>query len=217
MADETAFPGDLFDDMHSMRVHARRARAADAAAAGLAALLSLGGAAVFLVSTQITSVACQAPGTCSAESVGFNGWAYWVIGGGVASVLVALLRHVRGVHRARATRMAGRSVMFLIVAAVAALFAGYGTTTVGGWDEPWLFPAAALAVVGALAARRRDMSAAITCAAVSLGIVAAGMRTKIAFGPVWWFEHNAGLAMSAAVAGLIASVLAWRWYRQDSV
>lgn len=208
---------DILEDMESMRAHARRARAADALVATLAAVLSLGGAAVFLGSAQISNAACQAGGMCTLETVGFAGWSYWVIGGAIASAAVVLVRHLRGVRRARPTRLAARSVTLLVAAAIAALFAGYGTSSLGGWEEPWLFPAVTLMVVGAFAARRRDLAVAVVCGVVGAGIVTAGMRTKIAQGPAWWFEHNTGLAISAAATALIASWLAWRWYRQDTV
>src|SRR5688572_24874364 len=128
MSDDAYYARDLLRDVADMRAHARAARAGDGGAATLAALLSAGGAAVFLASTQITTAGCEVTGAarcCSGETVEFNGWAYWVIGGAVGAVLVALIRRLRGVRRASPLRLAARPVVFVVVAAVAALFAGY--------------------------------------------------------------------------------------------
>lgn len=219
MTDDALFARGILDDMADVRAHARRARAADGLAAALAAVFSLGGAAVFLASTQITTAACHATATgrsCSAETVEFNGWAYWLIGGAVAAGVIAVVRHLRGVRRAAPTRVAVSSVTFLFVAAVAGLFAGYELRGLGGGTQPWLFPAVATGVIGLLAARRRDRLATFTCAAASAAIITAGMRAELAFGPSWWFEHNAGFALCATVATLVTGGLAFRWYRSDA-
>lgn len=219
MTDDALGARDMLDDMARVRAHARSTRAADALAAALAATLSLGGAAVFFASTQITTTACRATPagrSCGAETVEFNGWAYWVIGGAVAAGVTAVVRHVRGVRRAAAAPVVGRLTVILLVAAVAGLFAGYEYAGLGGGTQPWLFPAVVVGILGVLAARRRDRFATFTCAAASGAIVTAGMRAEVALRPAWWFESNTGFALCAAVAMVVAAGLVVRWYRADA-
>lgn len=219
MADDAPFARGLLDDLAHVRAHARRARGADWLAAALAAVLSLGGAAVFLASTQITAAACHATATgrsCSAETVEFNGWAYWLIGGAVAAAVVAAVRHLRGVRRAAPSRIGVGLLSLVLAAAVAALFVGYEVAGLGGGNQPWLFPAIVTATVALLAARRRDRLALVACAAASAAIITVAMRVELAYGPSWWFERNAGLALCATAATMVTGGVAFRWYQKDA-
>lgn len=193
---------DLLSDLAATRRRAQRVWMADVLCAALAAVVCAGGAVVFALEADIAGTE-------------FDGWAYWLIALGVAGTIVVVVRHFRGVHRASASRLAGRVLTLFVLLNVAALFSGYAWGSVGA-QMPFVFPAAAAAAVAILALRRHELAFAGVLFAVGAAIIVVGMRTQVAAGPVWWFSNNLGYAASSAMVAVASLVAGVRWYRRDS-
>ena len=204
----------VLDDLHATRLRAR-ATGSDVVAAALTAFVCAGGAIAFVLEAQTTRAVCGQQDIlgCVASTNEFDGWAYWMIAAAAATVVAMVIRHLRGLRRATMRRWLGRLLWLTAGTWVAALFAGYGWSSLGT-DMPFVFPAAAPAVVALFAARRRQPMLAVGLGALSAAIVIVGMRARMAH-PAWWFDHNAGYVASSVVAAAAAAFVAVRWYRKD--
>ena len=209
--------GQPFEQLDAARRRARHRLRPDATIAVAVASVAALGAALFLQETQLTTYACTttSPSECSRVTTPFDGWAAWVIAAVVAGAALLVVRHWRGVRMASVPRLGVDGVGGAVLGALAALFAGYSLGPLGA-QEPYIFPAAAAAVVAVAAWRRRDRLSAAGLATLTAVIVLAG-RLAVTTPPwQWWLSRNQGLALCAAAVAISSAIVAVRWYRQDA-
>lgn len=196
----------LLGDVEELRRRARRERRQHALWAMLSGVVSLVGAATFLLTDQLETRSCEQieSGThCVEGTLGFDAGWVWVVATLGAVAVPFVRRYRRGSWRP--------STGVWVALAIGALVVFPGVIPLLSVISPIAYPVAAAVAVSAIAARRRAVLE--TATAVVLAVMMLYVHFRI--DPAWMLERNLGLTLFSLAVAVLAFLLAAVWHRQD--